>query len=633
MASPQGVIGSAARPSESATWERRLPLIIVAAVVAAYANSLNGAFVFDDHRTIERSAAIQQLWPPGKVLSGHRPIVDLTLALNYAVHGLDVRGYHVVNVTIHLLAALTLFGLIRRTLTLPPDLSEPRASARADARTASRPAPFLAFAVALIWAVHPLQTQSVTYLIQRCESLMGLFYLLTLYCVVRGADADRRKLWYAAAVASCALGMGCKAIIITAPLVVLLYDRIFLSKSWSEPLRLRWGVYVGLLASWLVLLLTRVAQHVLFLPSGAKAAVGFGFKDITPIEYAATQFGVLAEYLRLALWPDPLCLDYNWPVARTIGAVFLPGIIVVGLFALTCWALRRRPALGFLGVWFFLILAPTSSIVPIRDPLFEHRMYLPLAAVVALIVFAAYAALRAAFARGGWSDSARRRISTGLVGAVTVVLIVGTNARNRAYADKLTMWRDVVAKRPNHARAEYNIGTGLLERDEVAEAIRWFQKAVETDPRMAEAHYNLGKAHAKEGREDDAAVEYAKAVEIDPRMAEAQSDLGNVWVRAGRIEDAIERYRLAIKANPRYAPPYFNLSQVLLTRGLGDEAIAVLRQGVAADPKAARLHFALAQALQTLGRLDEAAGAYRETLKLEPGNASARQALDALRKP
>lgn len=622
MASSRGDNVAVEAPCETAGRSRLLPLILVVGVVAAYANSLHGAFVFDDHRTIERSARIQQLWPPAALLSGHRPVVDLTLAINYAIHGLDVRGYHVVNIAIHLLAAMTLFGLTRRTL------GSPRFGDRFD-----RAAPVLALTISLIWAVHPLQTQSVTYLIQRSESLMGLFYFLTLYCVARGTEGHRGGAWYAAAVASCALGMGCKSIILTAPIVVLLYDRVFLSRSWTEPIRLRWGLYVGLSASWVMLLLTRMAQHIFFLPAGAKAAVGFGFKGITPFEYAVTQFGVVAEYVRLSLWPHPLCLDYNWPVAKSIDEVLLPGVIVLALLALTVWALRRRPEMGFLGAWFFVILAPTSTIVPIRDPLFEHRMYLPLAAVVALVVVVMESAIRALVAHRGWSDVARRRISGGIVTALTIVLILATAARNRAYADKLTMWRDVAAKRPNHARAEYNIGTGLLDRGEIDEAIRWFQKAIESDPRQGEAYYNLGKAYAKQNRPDDAAAWYAKAIEIDPTMAEAHSDLGNMFVRAGRVDEAIQHYRLAIRAEPEYAPPYFNLSQVLLAGDQGGEAIGVLRAGVRARPSEPRLHFTLGQALQSLGRLDEAANEYRRTIRLDPGHAAARQALQTIPAP
>ena len=151
-------------------------------------------------------------------------------------------GYHVVNLAIHILGALVLYGVVRRTLLC--------ASLRQRYGDEAR---WLALAVALIWVVHPLQTESVTYLIQRTESLMGLFFLLTLYCVIRGSTSSGRRGWYAAAVVCCALGMGSKEVMVVAPLTVLLYDRAFLSGSFREALRARAALYAGLFGCWLVL--------------------------------------------------------------------------------------------------------------------------------------------------------------------------------------------------------------------------------------------------------------------------------------------------------------------------------------------------------------------------------------------
>ena len=232
-----------------ATGDRALAALLVAAVALAYIGSFAGAFVLDDKRSIVNNTRIRALWPPTQVLSGRRPVVDATLAINHAVAELNPVALHAVNLLIHLLAALTLMGLVRRTLTRYPlddhlvraeshwcvsDRSadhpqsglvvEPRApgSGSSSAERTPRlrlglglydytgrlnshaPESRWAFAVALLWALHPLQTQSVTYLIQRAESLMGLFYLLTLYCVARGVDAIRPRAWHAAAVAACA---------------------------------------------------------------------------------------------------------------------------------------------------------------------------------------------------------------------------------------------------------------------------------------------------------------------------------------------------------------------------------------------------------------------------------------------
>ena len=385
--------------------------LLVMAVIAAYGNSFHGPFILDDTPSIVENPSIRHLGsaqvltaPPEALTVVGRPVPNLSLAINYALGRLTVEGYHAVNLAIHILAALVLLGLVRRTLLLPA-----LAARFGPASTG------LALAVALVWALHPLQTESVTYIIQRAESLVGLFYLLTFYCLVRGATSAQGWVWYAAAVGACALGMASKEVMVSAPLVALLYDRLFISGSFKEGLRRRWGWYLALAATWAILGL------LVYLSVGRGGSAGFGL-GLTAWEYARTQFGCIIHYLRLAFWPNPLVLDYGGSTVSS-AAEIVPYAIGVGLLlAATAVALAWRPKWGFLGVWFFAILAPTSSIVPlVGQTEAEHRMYLPLAAVVTLVVLAAYAALerlgrRAAQGercRGGTRPGRRRGLGLG----------------------------------------------------------------------------------------------------------------------------------------------------------------------------------------------------------------------------
>ncbi|MEI6084764.1 MAG: hypothetical protein WCS70_10725, partial [Verrucomicrobiota bacterium] len=242
--------------------------LLVVLGVGVYANSLRGPFIFDDGHGITQNLSIRQfrtaLTPPPNSGMGGRPVVNLTFALNYAVGGLDVRGYHAVNVAIHILAGLVLFGILRRT---------PGAAG-------------IALAVAALWVVHPLLTESVVYVSQRTETLMSLFLLLTLYCAIRG--------WNLAAIVACGLGMGCKEVMVVAPVVVVLYDYVF-----GADMRARRGLYAGLAATWLMLPLLMGGVAV-------QAKMGEGLDYFTPWTYAKTQATVIVHYLRLAFVPYPL---------------------------------------------------------------------------------------------------------------------------------------------------------------------------------------------------------------------------------------------------------------------------------------------------------------------------------------
>jgi len=264
-----------------------LAVVLVAAGVAAYANSFYGVFLFDDFTNIHHNERIRDLTAIDRVLSGQRPVLDLTLAINQRLHGLEPWGYHAVNLAVHLLAGLTLFGLLRRTLGRPSFQGRIRADAGV-----------LAFVVALCWTLHPVQTQSVTYIIQRSEALAGLFVLLMLYSLVRGHQRQGRWYWYVGAVAACALSMGSKPTAVTAPVLALLFDRFFLAGSFLRAFRLRWKVYAALTATWGVLFVTGTITALLR-SDAPGVTVGSGFTGIGPIEYLRTQAAVLVHYLML----------------------------------------------------------------------------------------------------------------------------------------------------------------------------------------------------------------------------------------------------------------------------------------------------------------------------------------------
>ena len=540
-------------------------LVIIVVGVIFYYNSLQGEFIFDDESIIVKNPHIENIWPVSEAFSAppdspvrDRPVINLTLSLNYLLGGRSPSGYHLVNLSIHLLAALLLFGLVRRTL------KSSRISPRYGAVASS-----LALAAALIWEVHPLQTESVTYITQRCESLMGLFYLGTLYAIIRGSLSRRPGPWYLIAVFFCGLGMGSKAVMVTAPLVALIYDRIFLAGSWSELWKKRRWLYLALSATWIIqiiLLLTTSYQDI---------------KTHLPLDYALTQFGVITHYIRLIFIPTPLCLDYYWPAAQGLAEI-LPGALLVGVFlALTAWGLVKNPPLGFAGVWFFLILGPTSSILPLEDMAFEHRLYLPLASVAVLGVVGGYELLRYLFPL----FSIRRR-NLGII--LTMVIVIGmgvlTLQRNIDYRTSVGMWRDVIGKRASNPRAYNNLGNLINKQGGHREAFKLYQTAIEVDAGYQPGYYNLANLMAGEGKLEESVEYYRRSLEINPDAIEAHNNLAVVLFQLGMGEESIKHLREAVRIDPSDPAAYYNLGVALIKEGRSPEALPFLEKAVELRP-------------------------------------------------
>ena len=533
-------------PAPDAAWAVMLAAgVIVLATWAAYANSLSAPFVFDDLKSLTLNPSIRHLWPLGDVLSpppggglSGRPLANLSFALNYAFGGESVRGYHAVNLALHMLAALVLFGVVRRTFLRPVWRDR-----FADAATP------LAWAVALIWALHPLQTEAVTYVSQRTEVLMGLCYLLTLYGFIRGIESPAPARWFGLAIASCWLGAASKEVIVTAPLIVLLYDRSFVAGTFREAWRQRWRVYLGLASSWIVL--------AWLMRDLAARQVGFGL-GVTGWSYALTECQAVTHYLWLAVWPHPLVFDYGTHLTRNAVTTASGAAVLALLFAVLGRTLSRWPTVGFFGAWVFIILAPTSSIVPVAlQPMAEHRMYLPLAGMIVLAVLGLHALV------GRW-----------IVAAVLVLaggLGILTAQRNESYRSEVALWADTVAKRPDNPRAQTSLGTALVQGRRLDEAREHFAAAVRLAPEDAIERYNLGNVLLELDRPAEALPECEAAVRLKPDLVEARVALGTALALLGRLDEAQARYEEALRLNPDDPLARINLDRLRAQRagGLG----------------------------------------------------------------
>ena len=623
-----GATGAPDRPRPRAFYVAAV--VIVLAGLAAYHNSFSAPFVFDDQQSILENSTIRDLRDIGRVLAADtgngaavrgRPLVNLSLALNYALGGMNVHGYHAFNLAVHLLSALLLFGIVRRTLAVsggaqagpfdqpfdklrvPSEVEGLRAPSSSRGCTLrdgrGKPPPLapdaIALAIALLWAVHPLQTETVICVIQRTELLVAFFYLLTLYLFLRGAASARPVRWQVLTVAACLAGMACKEVMVSAPLLVLLYDRTFVAGSFAEAVRRRRVLYLALAGTWLLLGFLAVGT------SGRGGTVGFGL-GVSSWDYALTQCRAIVLYLKLSLWPHPLVVDYGTELDRSLVAVWPQALLLVVLVAGTVVALWRRPALGCMGAWFFVILAPSSSVLPLTSQtMAEHRMYLPLAAVITLGVLGLHTLL------------GRRS----MIWVATLAVAFGgmTVQRNRDYRSALSLWRDTVEKCPANVRAHSNFGKALLEAGFKPLGLAQYREGLRLDPNNALVRFNLANALARDGRLSEAAESYEVAIRYHPEFADAHFHLAEVLEKLGRLPEAVGHYAAAVRLDPALVGARNNLGNILLALGRIPEAITQYEVALGAEPHSARLHYNLGNALAEGGKLAEAAQEYEAALQ------------------
>lgn len=519
-------------------------LLIVLAGFLAYSDSFQGAFVFDDVQSIPENRDIRSLSPLSRVLTSQRtatvigrPLLSLSLAVSYALHRADVRGYHFFSLLVHLLTALTLFGVLRRTFLLP--LLAPRWQRGATLRAAI---------ITLLWVVHPLASSAVLYIVQRAELLAGLAYLLTIYAFLRSVASERSGLWQLIAVVCCAAGMAVKETVATVPLAVLLIDRLLVASSWRELWQRRWKLYLGLAATWLEL-----AALVAF-SQGRKGSAGFG-AEMTSWHYLLTQSDALVKYLSLSVWPQPLVFDYGFDVAHSLIEVWWQAVVIATLLAITFLLAWRRPQVALLPLLFFLILGPTSSVVPlITHTIAEHRMYLPLAIVLTILILAA----ESFFTRNPARSPGRAAQQVGLIaiGALAVTWSVWTHNRAADYVTPLTLWQDTLRKRPQNARAHNNVGAEYANQGDLTRARREFEQSITLRPDYADPHGNLGNLFLREQQFARALQEFDEAIRLNSGSPHHYLLRADVRGRMGDFTGALADATRGIELAPEEPSPY-----------------------------------------------------------------------------
>ncbi|TGU70201.1 tetratricopeptide repeat protein [Geomonas terrae] len=561
--------------------------IIVLVGAIAYSNTFHVPFLLDDETSIINNGVIKDL---GRFLGGdgyaynpRRFIGYLSVAMNYRLGGLDVTGYHIFNLAVHALTACLVYGLAALTLQTP-FFAERNAGAE---ETASYR--FLPLFAALLFVAHPVQTQAVTYIIQRLASLATLFFVLSLLCYGKarllqqvGARALHWKpvLLYLGALAAAGCAMKTKEIAFTLPFVVVLYEFLFFRMSATKRL-----LFLAPMA------LMVVVVPISLLGTGRPIGSLIGDVDtltrvesgISRLDYLYTQFAVITTYLRLLFLPVHQTIDYDFPVYHSFGdaPVALSFLLLFALLVLSLYFLLRssrgEPLLRLVSfgiLWFFITLSVESSIIPIADVIFEHRVYLPSAG--AFIALAALASLLL--------QRLPAKATGVVIGVLVLALACTTFVRNQAWASDVTLWSDAVEKAPNKARPHYNLALAFQKAHRTDEALEHALQAARLAPTMPYAYNLIGVIMEKTGRIEQAAAALSEAIRLAPQEAAPHINLGDLYRQSGLTTQALEQYQIALRLTPADADIYYKIGTIHARSNDMDKAVVFFQCAASIEP-------------------------------------------------
>lgn len=584
--------------------------VIGACATLPYLQILAAPFQYDDWYHIVENPAMHlarltlgDLWHAAvHNINNARPWTNLTLSLNYYAGGLNVRGYHVVNLGLHLATALAVYGLILTTLTLPRLVSRYGPSARRIATLA-----------AVLWAVHPIQIQAVTYIIQRSTSLAAFGSLLTLLGYAKGrlSSGPLRVGWWAVVAMAAGLAFGSKETAAVLPVALAAYEIYFLSDPRDWTARQRVGIC-------LALLIVETLLAGVYLSAGdLNRRVDPLYQTwTTPWEHAMTEARVLISYLTLLVLPHPsrLTIVHDVPISHSLITPPTTALAVLAItiwIGLILWTFRRAAVLSFGLLWILLHLA-LEAVLPLH-PMVEYRLYLP--SVGAAILAAV-----------GWSrawDAATgiRWARIGLAGALVLTLgglIAWTRNVNRLWLDDVSLWADARLKAPTDARPFVYLGRAYWLRGMHEQAQDAIDTALTLQPMFHAAHLIRGHLDFAASRLDHAITSYRAAARATPNYPEAWYHLGVAYAAQGRLEAAAQAYRVALDVRPRFPQARYNLALIEWRQGNRAAAVATMRMALAETPDFAEAHNGLGVFYGEQDRLDEAIEEFKRALSLKP---------------
>lgn len=674
-------------PVRKNKYSKLIGLIIISLLgIIIYSNSFYCSFHFDDLLRIVQNTSIRNLADIKTWWNYYptRPFGTFIFVLNYHFAQLDVWYWHLVNLIIHLMNAC-LIGWITLLIFSTPVLRD---------QPIARNKNILALVMALLFVSHPLATQSVTYIVQRLASTVALFYLLSIALYVKARLSNQwnivRILLFTGSFISAVIAMLTKENAFTLPFAIVLFEFFFLriKKPSINFKDYRVILFIGLFLSVILIIPLKMSLNIFkSIPSSYMNTV-----TITPLNYLFTQFSVIVKYIQLLFLPIHQNLDYDFPVSNSffdwntlLSFLFLGALIVLAILSF-----KKYRIISFGIFWFFLTLSIESSIIPIRDVIFEHRTYLPSFGFFLILSSGIYILL--------WKRFKNLAIF------LFIIIIVSnsylTYERNKVWKNDLTLWSDIVQKSPNKPRPLYNLGMVYDYLEQWDNSIDVYSRAVNVYPKDLDAYINRGVAYGNLGHWDKAVADYTMAIGIDPKLTKPYSNRGiaygnlQQWEKAaaddaraieldpkstvsfynlgiadsylGNWSKAIEDESRAIEIDPNYtnaynyrgiaygnlkqwdksiidfsktleidpkfATAYYNRGNAYYYMGQMEKAIADYTKSIELDPKSARVFFNRAMAYGTLGQWDKAIADYNSTIQIDPNYTQAYSSRDLANK-
>ncbi len=596
-----------------------------------YSNSFYGAFVFDDIRSILNSKAVKDFGNLSRIYQAAplRFLPNLTFSLNYFLGKRNPFSYHLLNFLIHLATCYLVFFFVSHLLALSGIGKQKKIVQH-----------LLSLFACLLFAVHPIQTQAVSYIVQRMSLMAAFFYLLTLFLYLKlaakYAQPSLKKIikdkqfifYYFISLLTQLAAFFSKENTASLPFAILLTEYLFFSQSLRKFFKrviLLWPYFLVFFFVYFYLLKINIAVSpdlTVDLPSAAQNS------GISRKEYLLTQQSVIVTYIRLLFFPVNQNLDYDYPITRDFYSLqsLLPLSFLLALFFLSFWLVRKNRLLAYGIFFFFISLSIESSIIPIADVINEHRLYLPSFGFVIFVSVVYYLIYR----RLCSNQFRRLFIVFGLL--VLIVFSVATYRRNIVWQSDFSLWSDVLKKSPNKARAHLNMGIAYAGQNLYQEAIDELNIAIQMDEDSFEAYNNLGAVYTRLGKKEEAQKYYQIALDINPASVIARYNLAENFLSQGEKEKALMQFQKLLDIYSDFAPAYDKLGVIYFQKGDLDQAKAFFQKAISLDKNYFSSHFNLGVIYEKFNQPNLAIQEYKKVLQLNPGDKLATEKLRILEK-